>query len=906
MMVIRLFNLFFLFALRAFPKRHRDRYAAEMTDAFDRELASRRSRGSRDAIVFAMAALSNLVTSGIAERRRHHVVRVGYFFSVLDFTLAWRMLVRYPGLTVISVFGMAIAITIAGGAFAVITAIVETRLPLPEGERIVSVISTSKSLSGHEWRMLYDYASWRKATSLVDLSLSHEMRRNLIIEGRTPEPVTVAAISPSAFRVTRTEAFRGRYLLDDDARLGADNVLVIGHDEWLRRFDGDAEIIGRTVQLGGTTHTIVGVMPNGFAFPINHSFWIPWRTDPAVYQPLAGPDVVVFGRLAPGATFESAQAELDAFGQRAAAESPATHEHRQPLVIPYAHAYNDQADPENQLSMRAIELSMAMVLILVCVNVAILVYARTVARQGEIAVRGALGASRHRIVAQLFVEALTLSGVAAVIGLSFITIALPLIESQTRSITGGRLPFWMHFQIAADDLTYLVGLTFLSAAIVGILPALKATGKNVQARLQTLSSGGGSRMQMGPVWTLLIVAQVALTVAVLPAAMFFTWESLRLRPTSMGFASSEFLSATLSLAPLSEPQSDREKTALAIQFAAQHAELEEALRAEPVVVDLTFSSPTDRAMALEVEGLAVPEDPVNYGIAEGSDAGHLVRFRRVATGYFDAYDIPLLVGRSFTPADRGTNQVVVNRTVVDRIFEGANPLGRRIRYIGRSEEAGEGHVQLNRWFEIVGVVPDFPDDEWVADSVIYHPAEYGDLNPVQIALRMRGSDPASHANMLRVVAAKVNPDLQLRDVATTELLVKQAQAAFRMIGVTVGLVMLSVIILSAAGIYALMSFTVERRRREIGIRAALGADRSRLLTGIFARALGQLALGAGVGLAGAFAVQTGLEGELFEQGRGLVLLPVVVVVMSIVGIIAAAGPARKGLSVQPIEALRED
>ena len=192
---------------------------------------------------------------------------------------------------------------------------------------------------------------------------------------------------------------------------------MIGHDEWVRRFGADPEIVGRSVQLGTHAYTIVGVMPEGFGFPVNHSFWIPWRLDATAYAPRTGPGVNVFARLAPGATLESAQAELDAIGQRLADASPSTHEHLRPRVMPYAYAFSDMDDPENALALHAIQIAIVLLLVVICVNVAILVYARTATRQGEIAVRGALGASRRRIVAQLFVEALMLAGVSAAIGI---------------------------------------------------------------------------------------------------------------------------------------------------------------------------------------------------------------------------------------------------------------------------------------------------------------------------------------------------------------------------------------------------------------------------------------------------------------------------------------------------------
>jgi putative ABC transport system permease protein len=215
---------------------------------------------------------------------------------------------------------------------------------------------------------------------------------------------------------------------------------------------------------------------------------------------------------------------------------------------------------------------------------------------------------------------------------------------------------------------------------------------------------------------------------------------------------------------------------------------------------------------------------------------------------------------------------------------------------------------LDRWYEIVGVVPDFPTIQSLNAqpvSRIYHAAVFGDVHPAEVAIRIRGTDPSAFAGTLREIGVSVDPNLQLRDIATAESVLKREQGLMRLIGSVVMLVMLSVIVLAAAGIYALMSFTVAQRRREIGIRVALGAHRHRLLAGIFARALGQIASGVAVGLVGVFALEGVLEGEMF-QGQGTVLVPLVILVMTVVGTIAAAGPARRGLSIQPTEALREE
>jgi hypothetical protein len=244
-------------------------------------------------------------------------------------------------------------------------------------------------------------------------------------------------------------------------------------------------------------------------------------------------------------------------------------------------------------------------------------------------------------------------------------------------------------------------------------------------------------------------------------------------------------------------------------------------------------------------------------------------------------------------------------------------LGRRIKYVGRSREAfvddeypnrlsslGSA-VPLERWYEVIGVVPDFPANELDPVRRVYHPATFGDVYPVRIGVRARGADPAAFTDTLRQVSGAVNLDLQVRDIATTEIRLQREQGLFRLMGGTVGLVMLSVITLSAAGIYSLMSFTVARRRREIGIRAALGADRRHLLVGIFSRVLVQLGAGACVGILGAIGVEQVFEGGMLRSQHA-VILPLVALVMTAAGVVASIGPAREGLRIQPTDALREE
>jgi hypothetical protein len=245
----------------------------------------------------------------------------------LDIKLAVRMLGRYPGLTVVGVLGMSVAMAISVGAFAIVGMLLDPSVPLHEGERIVSLQNWDLARSNTDGRSLHDFVTWRRElTSVDDLGAYRQVGRNLIVPGVSPEVVPVAEISASAFRVARVAPLLGRYLLDDDERPGARPVVVIGHDVWTARFSSDPAIVGKPLQLGPTEYTIAGVMPEGFAFPINHAFWVPFAADPAPFERRSGPSISIFGRLAPGATLETAQAELTTIGQRTSAAFPATHD----------------------------------------------------------------------------------------------------------------------------------------------------------------------------------------------------------------------------------------------------------------------------------------------------------------------------------------------------------------------------------------------------------------------------------------------------------------------------------------------------------------------------------------------------------------------------------------------------
>jgi putative ABC transport system permease protein len=390
--------------------------------------------------------------------------------SWLDFKLG-RVLVKYPGLTLVGVLAIAVAMPISAAAFEFGNDMLRPSLPLEDGDRIVAIQNWDTAAAGPEYRSLHDFAAWREEVkSVEEIGAYTTLERNVITEDGRAEPVPIAEISASAFRIARVAPLMGRPLVDADEQPGAPSVVVMGYAVWQTRFGGDSAVVGRTVQLGTSQATVVGVMPQGFGFPTRHRLWRPLRVNVSEYERLQGPTIRVFDRLARNTSLEEAQAEPSAIGSRAAAAFPATNERLRPRVVPFAKSF---VEPEMEAAWYVMQSILVMLLVVACANVATLIYARTATRETVIVVRTALGASRLRIVAQLFIEALVLTSVGAVVGLAAADWGLAWAMDLFWSVQGDVRPFWWNDNLSATTVLYVALLTLLGAAVVGLLPALK-------------------------------------------------------------------------------------------------------------------------------------------------------------------------------------------------------------------------------------------------------------------------------------------------------------------------------------------------------------------------------------------------------------------------------------------------
>jgi predicted permease len=819
----------------------------------------------------------------------------------LDFKLGLRMLAKYPGLTIVGLAGLSVTVAIGVVAFSAVSAVVDSSLPFDDGDRVVSIANVNQR-AHDEGRAthLHDLPVWREAlTTVTDLGADRVVERNLITRDGPPESIRVAEMSASGFRIGRRAPVLGRYFHEADERPGAAPVVVIGYDLWQRRFGGSADVIGKTVDIGEVRRTIVGVAPKEFAFPINNHIWTPLQLDPGAYAQGAAPSIEVFGRLAPGATLADAERQLATIGRRLAIADSAVHANVRPQVIPYTRIIID--DPSIAWSFHLIQVAVTLLLVVIGTNVAILVYARTASRAGEIAIRSALGASRGRVVAQLFTEALVLSSAAAVVGVIGAYVTLQQLDELLTRAAGEQFPFWLHFGITPGVAVYAMGMAVAGAIIVGVVPALKATRGAVHPNLQQFGAAH-SGLKLGRTWTFLVVAQVAVSVAILPVALIGVRSWMVLATMHLSATSKQTLTATLSL-----DRGAGDSAAGHVPFASRYAELrrelEQRLEEEPGVAGATFAATvpgTEGQPRFELEG----SSSNTFAVATNS----------VDLDFFDTFEMPALVGRRFHSADAaaGAHAIVVNRAFVDKVLHGANPLGRRIRVAQTQRQIAAG-AKAEPWEEIVGVVPDIQSstDTSAYGQSLYRPRLYRPLSatetrPLALLVRVRSGTPNAFGVRLREVALGVNSMLRLTEIATLEQRFSDNLAPLRLSLLAATLLTVSVLLLSAAGIYALVSFTVTRRRREIGIRAALGAGRGRVLSGILSRAMMQIGAGIAIGTLFSGIANALTAGEMTAGQGGWFLLPAVAAFMATVGLAAAFGPARRALQIQPTEALRAE
>ncbi len=819
----------------------------------------------------------------------------------LDLKLGLRMLVKYPGLTIIGGLAMAFGIWFGAVTVQMFSVVTSKKLPLPDGDRIVKIENLDLKTSQDEDRALYDYQLWRTARSITDIGAYVQRSVNLVGTVSSAAPVVAAEITASAFKIAPARPVLGRVLLESDEHAGAPPVVVLGYEVWARRFESDPNIVGRNVQLGSGFATVVGVMPEGYAFPVAHEMWLPLRTDVAGVTPRQGVPITVFGRLANGMTLENAQAEIATFGQRLAAEHPTTHAQLQPNVFPYAQGGVNNTD---QLQVMGLTYFFVVALVVVvCSTVALLLFARAAARETELLVRSALGASRGRIVGQLFAEALVLAGAAAVVGLSAAQFALSRLGKPYIEANYDLLPFWYNFNLSPTTILYALGLAVIGAVVAGVMPARKIT-RGLGTRLRAGTSGGG--VSFGGVWTVVIVVQVALTVMFPAVVMLLRSESNRIGANDVNFAAHEYVGVNIILdSPPQETMTPEATAALGAQLTRSLDLLRQRLEGVPGVAGITFVDrlPQDYHTGRLLDVEAMPENPSTW-----------VAIARIDPSYFSVLQTPVIAGRAFSSADLSPEArvVVVDEGFAEMIMPGRNVIGHRVRLRTNADSIATDLP----WYEIVGVVKELGMAfalERSRTAGVYLPNVPGSRTALNMIVRGRG-DPLALGPRVRDLAATVDPALRIESITRLDQMVTPL---LWFLGLWQKIIMgmtAVTLLLSLSGIYAVLSFIVARRTREVGVRVALGASARRVVTALFRRPMIHVSLGVIAGTfliaVAAIAVQYTTEFEGIPP-RGLTggeiatLVAYGTLMLGVCGL-ACIVPALRALRVQPMEALRTE
>ena len=834
----------------------------------------RRGMTPEDARRTARMELGGLTELREAGRAARGLPWLGTF--ALDTRLGLRMLGKSWGLTLLGGMAMAVAIGIGATAFVVLDTLEGNALPLDEGDRVVR-LETHRA-GGRDGNTVQDLEWWRKELrSVEDMGAFRTVERSLLTADGSDGRLSVAEMTASGFRLARVQPLVGRPLLEEDERDGAPPVAVIGYDIWRSRFSGDSAVVGQTVRIDGLDHVLVGVMPGDFGFPVNHEAWIPFQTGPLSTARRANADVMVFARLAPGATIEAAEAEMAVVGP--APGDPRNSEEWRIHVMPYADSF-----ALVPWWFDYIPLFLVLLVLPPCANIAILLYARNLSRQEEFAARYVLGASRARIVGQLLIEAFVLAAAAGGVGLALTYEFVEGVQHFFDQEPNLRpyIPFWMQPDISYATVLYIVGLAAVAAMAAGMLPALRATGSMRQSAFHGL--GNRTSPRLGRTWTVLVGIQVALSVAALPAAAEAGWFLLRLTVFGPGFAAGEYVTARIELE--GEPSPAR--------FGDLQARLVERMRTEPGVSGATLS-----AWLYDEEGGGTIQTDVDDTEPIG------VRPNYVDAAFFDVMGASLLAGRRFEAADFSpghTPVVVINRTLAEE-FSDLSPVGRRMRYLGDPAPLGtpsEAVAEPGPWYEIIGIVEEIAPN--APRLRLYHPMAPGEIEPASLTLGVGPTIPPGLAGRLMEIARDLGSDLEVGQFRTLDDAAYQEDLRFfRIMGLGFAGVVLTLVVFAAAGIHTLVAFAVARRHREIGIRSAMGAPPSRLVAEAFRRDFVPVLGGAVVGALLAWRIDVS-----FNDGVSATAFVATAAFMVLVGVLSVAGPARRIVRIDPNEALREN
>jgi predicted permease len=860
------------------PRDERDRWREEWRGDFE---AARRAGASR-ASLFGWA----LGVTGAAWSFGFEEMTMGGWAR--EIRHAARGLLRSPGFAVVTILTLALGIGANTAIFSVLNGVLLRPLPYEDPGELVYVTSAFPTMGFDEfWISPPEYMELQERSGSFDVIGAFREGEVSVGGGEQPTRVPGAIASAELFQALDVAPALGRWYTREEDRPSSD-VVILSHELWTREFGGDRSVLGSTVEINGASRTVVGIMPEGFDVD-DHGIevWTPLGLDRSNRQNRGSHYLNLVARLAPGVTLDQASAELSELVSRWSEENPGVHvpspdNHPMAMKSLQDEVVGDVRDPL-MLLMGAVGL----ILLIACANVANLLLARAEVRQKEVSVRVALGAGRGRLLQQFLTEGVLLSVLGGVVGVA----AAWGFLAALRAAGPGDIPRLQEVGLDGTVLAFSAGVAIVTGILFGLAPARHlagiAPGRNLREGGRG-STQGGKRLR-----SLLVVAEMGLALILVVGSGLLVRSFQALTEVDPGFEPRNALTFELYLPPDAYPDP--------MDIVAFHEELAPRLAGIPGVEGVTRMSglPPIRALnANDTEFENVERTP-------DGPAHNVDYYQTTAVGYLEAMGIEVVNGRSFEPSDLGGRPVaLVNETLARTFYPGESPIGRRIRPCCGDDVP---------WLEIVGVVEDVKqgglDQPTGTELYFLHDqvAQAGFSDRSMNVLLRTDVPPTSIAPAVRQAVWSLDPTLPLADLRSMEEVMSQARARPRFLTQLLGLFGGLALVLAAVGTYGVMSYSVEQRMREMGIRIALGAEAGRVQSMVLKDGLGVAAIGLAVGLLGAWALSGLMESVLYGVAS-TDLVTFISVPLLLAGVAAAATwiPALRATRVDPVEVLKEE
>jgi putative ABC transport system permease protein len=801
-----------------------------------------------------------------------------------DLRFGLRLLRKNPGFAAVAVLALALGIGANTAIFSVVYSTLLEAMPYPQPNKIVMV--WSKINGGRNGVSAGDYLDWKQQSNAFQELSAWSGENFNISSGKEPEQVSGRRVTPGFFTGTfGTPPAIGRDFLPEESEVGKDHVLILTHQLWQQRFSGDHNIIGRQIRVNGESYTVVGVLAPG----------VYDRLEEQIFAPLAfKPEqinhdfhwLLVAGRLKPGVTIPQAQANMDLVTHHIAEAYPQSNRSWGASV---ELLQNDFLSRDFKNSLWFLMGAVAFVLLIACVNVANLLLARGMSRQKEIAVRASVGASGAGLFRQFLAESLVLAGIGGAAG---IVVAWVMLKVLVATMPPFSLPSEADVRLSLPVLGFTLAATVLSGVLFGCAPAWHAARLNLNEVLKEggRSSSGASRHRLRRT---LVVVEFALALTLLAGAGLSIHSFWNIRQVDLGIQKDHILTFNLPVPPDRFSQPD--------QMIAFYRQLLEKMDALPGVTQASVST----GMPLEGTYFGMPFTISGKPVSDPSSrpgAG----FQMVTPEYYKLFGIHIVEGRGFTEQDLagGQHVAMVNENFVKRFLGGADPLTQRVVV----EQLIPGVTKLGppiEW-QIVGVFHDvrsgnFRSQNFSEIDVPFWQIPWPDAS---MAVRTTG-DPMGMSKNISAVVQSVDPDLPLSEVKTMDQILDQDMSGDRFLTILLGTFAGVALILAALGIYGVMAFAVAQRTHEIGLRMALGAGPSRVLSMIVKEGMILTFAGLVFGLTGAFLVGRAMKSQLYGIGAiDPVAFGAVAAVLVSAALLACYIPARRAMRVDPMVALR--